>query len=198
MDPDLFEPVVDPTTGEEQTFDGWVDPDYEPAPGSTPFPDCYLDEFTNARTRRARPGPSAAPGRHGRRGGRPEPRVRDQGPERAGDAAFTIAFDNQDAGQPHNIEIKDAAGAQVFKGDLITGPAKTTYNVPALAAGTLPVHLHGPPQHDRHDHGRELSDGPDGAPRPPHRAHAQARAVRPVRRRRLAVGDRQVPVLVRD
>ena len=28
-----------------------------------------------------------------------------------------IEFDNQDAGMPHNVEIKDAAGAEVFKGD---------------------------------------------------------------------------------
>ena len=41
------------------------------------------------------------------------------------DAPFAIEFDNQDAGQPHNIEIKDSSGATVFKGDLVTGPAET-------------------------------------------------------------------------
>jgi plastocyanin len=51
-------------------------------------------------------------------------------------AAFTIHFDNKDAGQPHNINIKDASGASVFKGDLITGPAAVDYQVPALKAGT--------------------------------------------------------------
>ena len=55
MDPSLWEPVVDPETGEEKTFQGWVDPNLQPAPGSTPFPDCYLDEFTNAAAAR-RPG----------------------------------------------------------------------------------------------------------------------------------------------
>ena len=52
------------------------------------------------------------------------------------DTAFSIEFDNQDAGIPHNMEIKDASGASVFKGDIVTGPIKTTYNVPALVAGS--------------------------------------------------------------
>jgi plastocyanin len=49
--------------------------------------------------------------------------------------AFTIAFDNQDAGTPHNIEIKDASGKSVFKGDIVTGPIVKVYNVPSLPAG---------------------------------------------------------------
>ena len=31
---------------------------------------------------------------------------------------------------PHNIEIKDASGAIVFKGDIITGPAETQLRRP--------------------------------------------------------------------
>ena len=38
MDPSLFEPVVNPDTGEEETFEGWVDPNYAPGPDSTPYP----------------------------------------------------------------------------------------------------------------------------------------------------------------
>jgi plastocyanin len=49
---------------------------------------------------------------------------------------FQIEFDNQDAGIPHNIQIVDGSGALVFDGETIKGPAKVTYNVPALAAGT--------------------------------------------------------------
>jgi plastocyanin len=49
---------------------------------------------------------------------------------------FTIHFDNKDAGQPHNIDIKDARGASVFKGAIVTGPTTTDYSVPALTAGT--------------------------------------------------------------
>ncbi len=52
--------------------------------------------------------------------------------------AFQIAFDNKDAGVPHNVAIhKDnPSGAEVFKGEIITGPATATYDVPALDAGT--------------------------------------------------------------
>ena len=51
-DPELFEPRHDPITGEVQTFTGWVDPNYKPAPGATPYPACWADEFAT---------PSAAP-----------------------------------------------------------------------------------------------------------------------------------------
>jgi plastocyanin len=52
------------------------------------------------------------------------------------DAGFTIHFDNQDPGIPHNVAIKDGSGTEVFKGEIITGPAQTDYQVPALPAGT--------------------------------------------------------------
>jgi plastocyanin len=50
--------------------------------------------------------------------------------------AFTIDFDNQDASVPHDVYIKDGSGTQVFAGAIVTGPAKATYNVPSLAAGS--------------------------------------------------------------
>ena len=49
-------------------------------------------------------------------------------------AAFTIAFDNQD-GAPHNIVISDPSGAQVFKGEIVSGQ-KVDYQVQALTAGS--------------------------------------------------------------
>ncbi len=49
------------------------------------------------------------------------------------DTAFTIDFDNQESA-PHNIAIKDASGAEKFKGEIVSSK-KITYNVPALAAG---------------------------------------------------------------
>ena len=51
-------------------------------------------------------------------------------------AAFQIAFDNQDNATMHDVVIKDAGGKEVFKGDLVTGVAQKTYNVPALQAGS--------------------------------------------------------------
>jgi mono/diheme cytochrome c family protein/plastocyanin len=163
LDPSLNEPVVDPATGKEKTFQGWVDPNYKPAPGATPFPDCWTQEFSNAA---ASPGGSAAPGASGAPGGSAAPGS-SGGPAASApasgspsgnvvqeaaqniafvnkeltapaDQAFQIEFDNQDPGQPHNIEIKDASGATVFKGDIVTGPTKTTYSVTALKAGSYP------------------------------------------------------------
>jgi plastocyanin len=50
--------------------------------------------------------------------------------------AFTLEFENNDPGIPHNVEIKDASGASRFKGQIVTGPMKVTYQIPALEAGT--------------------------------------------------------------
>jgi plastocyanin len=51
---------------------------------------------------------------------------------------FTIAFDNRDAGTPHNVSIHTggAGGQQVFLGKIVTGPIIEVYDVPALAAGS--------------------------------------------------------------
>lgn len=50
--------------------------------------------------------------------------------------AFHIAFTNNDAATQHNVQIKASDGSEPFKGALFTGPGTTTYDVPALAAGT--------------------------------------------------------------
>jgi plastocyanin len=52
---------------------------------------------------------------------------------------FKIEFDNRDEATQHNIEIfagEEPTGDTVFSGDLVTGPDKATYDVPALDAGT--------------------------------------------------------------
>ena len=50
------------------------------------------------------------------------------------DAQFTIAFDNQDAGIPHDVAIRDDSGI-VFNGKDVTGPGQVVDDVPPLAAG---------------------------------------------------------------
>ena len=50
------------------------------------------------------------------------------------DTATQITLDNQEAA-PHNIAIKDAAGAEVFKGEIVT-QTKITYDVDPLPAGS--------------------------------------------------------------
>jgi plastocyanin len=49
---------------------------------------------------------------------------------------FTIHFENKDASTPHDVDILGADGSKVFDGQPITGPKDTTYNVPALPAGS--------------------------------------------------------------
>jgi plastocyanin len=49
-------------------------------------------------------------------------------------AAFDLVFDNKD-GAPHNVDISDASGTSVYKGEVVSSTA-VTYPVPALAAGT--------------------------------------------------------------
>jgi plastocyanin len=46
---------------------------------------------------------------------------------------LAVVFDNQD-GAAHDIKISDAAGKEVFKGEIVSN-ATVTYQVPALAAG---------------------------------------------------------------
>jgi len=48
---------------------------------------------------------------------------------------FKLAFDNQDPGTPHDVVIKDAGGAEIFKTPLLTGVAVSVYDVPAIPAG---------------------------------------------------------------
>lgn len=49
---------------------------------------------------------------------------------------FVVHFDNQDQGIAHNFSIVDASGKVWFKGDIVTGPTKIDYSVPALPAGS--------------------------------------------------------------
>jgi mono/diheme cytochrome c family protein/plastocyanin len=140
-DPSLNEPLTDPITGKVETFNGWVDPTYKPAPGSTPFPACWSDAFAT---------PSGSPSASGSPAASPDAnathvKVTAQGiafttPDitAPADKAFVIDFDNEDAGTPHNIQIKDSTGAVKFSGATFNGVATQPYDVPALSAGSYP------------------------------------------------------------
>jgi len=138
-DEHLLDPKVDPVTGKVLTFTGWRDPNYEPAPGATPYPDCWKDALIT-------PGGSAAPSA----GASTDPNAQVVTVTASNIAfdpteltapagtAFTFSFDNQDAGIPHDVQVKDASGTIVFKTDVFPGVAKRDYPVPALAAGSYP------------------------------------------------------------
>ena len=51
--------------------------------------------------------------------------------------AWTIDFNNLDRGIPHNVAIykSDADNNPMFQGELIEGPKRIMYSVPALPAG---------------------------------------------------------------
>ena len=141
-DPSLNEPIIDPETGEEQTFTGWRDPNYKPAADATPYPACYLDAIAGGGGGGS-PAPSASIDPSA-------PTITVKAPvgsassgfdpttlEVAADTAFTLIFDNQDTGVVHNVVIKDAGGANVSMGDtsFFPGPEQRSYSVPALPAG---------------------------------------------------------------
>ena len=121
-DPTLNEPVIDPLTGKELTFTGWRDPTWTPAPDATPVPACWSSAF-------AAPAPSGSPASSGSTApsGSPAP---SGGPVATtfhitaqniaydksdlgapAGQPFAIDFNNQDAGVPHNVAIKDGSGA---------------------------------------------------------------------------------------
>ena len=59
------------------------------------------------------------------------------------DVPIDLEFDNQDPGVGHNVQIfdgPDASAASLFQGEVITGPAKTTYIVPPLSEGDFFFH----------------------------------------------------------
>jgi mono/diheme cytochrome c family protein/plastocyanin len=155
-DAELLEPRIDPVTGEVETFTGWVDPNYQPEPNATPYPDCWQDEFL---TESPAPSGSGEPPASAEPSGAPAP----SGPaaptasaaagtvlqlvasgiqfttaelEAPAGQAFTIEFDNQDAGVPHDVDIRDAAGAVVEDSDVFPGPEVRQIPVAALEAGT--------------------------------------------------------------
>jgi plastocyanin/mono/diheme cytochrome c family protein len=138
--PDTLEPLTGPN-GHELTFQGWRDPTYQPAPDATPVPACWSSAFGGGAATPA-PSGSAAPSPSG---GAVATTLKVTALNIAYDVSsleapagqpFAIEFANQDAGIPHNIAIKDASGAEVFKGDIFNGVETRTYKVPALPAGT--------------------------------------------------------------
>jgi mono/diheme cytochrome c family protein/plastocyanin len=146
-DPSTNEPVKD-SSGKVETFNGWLDPNYKPAPNATPFPDCWQDAFKSASPSGSA-GASGSPAASGATASQAAGGATLQ--ETAENVAFqqttltapagqgfVIHFVNNDAGTQHNIEIKKPDGSDAFKGEIFAGPGERTYSVPPLAAGTYP------------------------------------------------------------
>jgi mono/diheme cytochrome c family protein/plastocyanin len=138
-DPSLNEPVIDPATGKVKTFHGWVDPNYKPAPGATPYPDCYLNALSG--------GGSPAPS------GSPTASLPANAPkfeitaanisydkkqlEVSANQAFGITFTINDPGQTHDIDIrKDDKTTVVVDQPTAKDGQTVNYVYPGLPAGT--------------------------------------------------------------
>ena len=154
-DPGTMEPVKNPD-GSVQTFQGWRDPNYKPAPNATPFPACWTNAFTSGGSGSSSPSASGGassptasggPGASGSGGATGAQQLK----LTAQNIAFSqptldatagtpidLSFDNEDAGTPHNVVIHqgDVNGTAVFTGAVFPGVATRVYNVPALTAGT--------------------------------------------------------------
>jgi mono/diheme cytochrome c family protein/plastocyanin len=136
------EPIIDPATGKVATFTGWRDPNYKPAPGSSPYPDCYLNALTGGGGGSGSPAPAGSIDPNA-------PTVTIKAPSGAAtagfdpttasvkaDTAFTLVFDDQDGSAPHNLVITDSSGAVVGGNTAFQQtPGKVTTAVPALKAG---------------------------------------------------------------
>jgi plastocyanin/cytochrome c553 len=130
-DPLLFEPVLD-AQGKVETFKGWLDPTYKPAPSSTPVPNCYLGD--------GKPAASQGPLPSGAtllevvaKGVAYDVKTLDA----PANVAFGIHFTNQDPATDHDVDIRQSDGTTVVADDpTITGPAETTYTIAGLPAGT--------------------------------------------------------------
>jgi plastocyanin/mono/diheme cytochrome c family protein len=131
--PSLNEPVIG-ADGKIETFKGWLDPTYKPAPSSTPVPDCYLGNTAASPAPAGSPLPSGA-------------LVLDVTAENikydvstlTADAgkSFAIHFTNKDTSVQHDVDIRKTDGTTVVVDDpTITGPAEATYVIKPLDAGT--------------------------------------------------------------
>ena len=138
-DPELGEPKRDAVTNEVKTFTGWLDPNYKPPPGATPYPACWADEFAQPSAG-ASGSPAASAPANAEKVDLVAEGIKWTTPDLTAPVGkpFVIAFDNKDPSTPHNIQIKKPDGSVVFTSDTFNGVATRDFTVPALTAGPYP------------------------------------------------------------
>ncbi len=128
-DPSLNEP-----TG--QTFHGWVDPNFKPAPGSTPFPDCWSNPG-GASPSASAPAASLPAGATTLNITAENISYDVHDLSAPANQPFAIHFTMKDAGVGgHDVDIRKADGTTVVDNPRVNDPGETTYVIPALPAGT--------------------------------------------------------------
>jgi mono/diheme cytochrome c family protein/plastocyanin len=139
-DPSLNEPIVDPSSGKVKTFHGWVDPNYRPPPGSTPYPDCYLNALSGGGTGSAAPSAAAAslpPGAQTFDLIAANVAYDKQSLDATANQPFGIKFTVNDPGQIHDVDIRKDDKTTVVVDQPTTKDGQTqTYVYPGLPAGT--------------------------------------------------------------
>ncbi len=127
-DPELNEP-----TGEH--FNGWVDPAYQPEAGATPYPDCYLDALGGGGGgASASPAASADPNATTLEVTAANIAFSEDALTAPADEAFNIHFVNEDAGIPHDVDIR-AGGETAADNEILTDAGEATYSIAPLEAG---------------------------------------------------------------
>ncbi len=130
--PSLNEPVIG-ADGKVQTFKGWLDPSFKPAPSSTPVPDCYLGNTAASQAPSGSLPPSAKILEVTAEAVKYDVSTLDV----PANQAFGIHFTNKDPSVQHDVDIRQTDGTTVVVDDpTITGPADTTYVIKPLPAGT--------------------------------------------------------------
>ncbi len=130
--PELNEPILGPD-GKPETFKGWVDSSFKPDAAATAVPACWAGSNGPAPSSSVDPNAPvvtivASSALHF---DTPDVSVKANTP-------FTLTFDNQDATAPHNVVVNGSDGQPIDIGEnpFFTGPAKRSYNYPALEPGT--------------------------------------------------------------
>jgi plastocyanin len=114
---------------------GWRDPEFKPDPAATPVPDCYLGDGGGTPPPAESLPPDATVLELGTSGVLAFDKTELTAP--AGEV-FAIHFNNSDAGQTHDVDIREDDGTTVVQDQptQITGPAEITYVYEPLEAGT--------------------------------------------------------------
>jgi mono/diheme cytochrome c family protein/plastocyanin len=134
-DPELNEPIIDPATGKPETFPGWYDKEWRPAPDATPVPACYLGD-----------GGGGGGGGGGTATPPPDAPVLEvvgeniaydvKELEAPANATFVIHFENKDESIPHDVDIRLADGTVLVDNPLVTTVGDANYVFEGLDAGT--------------------------------------------------------------
>ncbi|MEW5990283.1 MAG: c-type cytochrome [Chloroflexota bacterium] len=128
--PELNEPVIG-DDGKVKTFRGWVDPAFKPDAAATAVPACWSGTASGGAT------PSPLPS-----GAATLELVAENIAfdtlelEVAANTPFQIHFVNNDAGTPHDVDVRLDDQTVISDTPTITGPAETTYVYDGLDAGT--------------------------------------------------------------